>query len=186
MSKFIFVRHGQSDGNANGYIANPDTKLTAVGRQQARETAAKVKGKGITKVVCSPMLRAQQTAEVIASELSIDLTHIHVIDDLHERGLGQVEGKPKDHDSEWYLTNDETDLGIESRADLINRMRSCLGELDSLAINETVLAVGHAISGYFLLEVAEGKTRFEDFNPAKELLNADFVEIDVSRHEIYM
>lgn len=34
MSMFIFVRHGQSDGNANGYIANADTKLTEVMSRQ--------------------------------------------------------------------------------------------------------------------------------------------------------
>lgn len=184
MSKFIFVRHGQSDGNANGYIANADTKLTEVGIEQAKATAMKVKDKAITKIVCSPMIRAQQTAETIAAELGIDLEHIEIIEELRERGLGEVEGKPKDHDSEWYLTNNETSLGIESREELIKRMQTCLDKLSNLAENETVLAVGHAISGYYLAEVAEGKTKSEDFGPPQELLNADFIEIDLEHHKL--
>jgi broad specificity phosphatase PhoE len=179
MSKFIFVRHGQSDGNANGYIANVDTKLTEAGIFQAKATAMKIKDKSITKIVCSPMVRAQQTAEAIAAELGLDLAHIEVIQELRERGLGEVEGKLKDHDSEWYLTNNETDLGIESREKLIKRMRACLDKLSDIAESENVLAVGHAISGYYLAEVAEGKNKFENFSSAQEILNADFIEIDL-------
>lgn len=177
MSKFIFVRHGQSEGNAGGYIATADTKLTAIGVEQAKATAEKVRNKGITKIVCSPMIRAQQTAETIAAELGIDVAHIEIIDDLHERGLGKTEGEPKTHDSEWYLTNNETSLGIESREELIARMSLCLEKLKELSEGATLLAVGHAIAGYYLVEVAEGKRKFEEFGPAKELLNADYVEV---------
>jgi broad specificity phosphatase PhoE len=184
MHKFIFVRHGQSDGNANGYIASADTKLTEVGVEQAKATAMKVKDKGITKIVCSPMIRAQQTAETIAAELGIDLAHIEVLQELRERGLGEVEGKPKDHDSEWYLTNNETNLGIESREDLIKRMHAALDKLANLPETDNVLAIGHAISGYYLAEVAAGKAKYEDFGPAQELLNAGFVEIDPSHHKL--
>ena len=130
------------------------------------------------------MIRAQQTAETIAAELGIDIAHIEIIEELRERGLGEVEGKPKKHDSEWYLTNNETNLGIESREELIKRMGTCLDKLGALAEAENILAVGHAISGYYLAEVAEGKAKFEDFGPAQELLNADFVEIDLSQHKL--
>jgi broad specificity phosphatase PhoE len=184
MNTLIFVRHGQSEGNANGYIAKADTILTEAGIAQAKATATKLKSKGITKIVCSPMIRAQQTAEAIAAELGIDLAHVEVIEDLRERGLGQVEGAPKNHDSAWHLTNDEVDLGIESRNDLISRMRGCLDKLKRLAETEKVLAVGHAIAGYYLVEVAEGKTDFKDFRPPQELLNADFVEIDLDTHKL--
>lgn len=184
MGKLIFVRHGQSDGNAKNYIGTADTRLTDVGIEQAKATALKVKDQGITKIVCSPLLRAQQTAETIAAELGIDLTRIAVIPELRERGLGNLEGGPKDHASEWYLTNNETALGVESREDLITRMRACLAKLGELAKTENVLAVSHAIAGYYLAEVAEGKTRFEDFGPAQELLNADFVELDLKHHKL--
>jgi broad specificity phosphatase PhoE len=184
MSTLIFVRHGQSDGNAKGYIADADTKLTELGIEQAKATAAKVKDKRITKIVCSPMIRAQQTAETIAAELGIDLAQIEILPELRERGLGKVEGGPKDHDSEWYLTNNEVGLGVEPREDLIRRMQGCLDKLADLAKTNNVLAAGHAIAGYYLAEVAEGKTRFEDFGPPQELLNADFIELDPEQHKL--
>lgn len=184
MIKIIFVRHGQSEGNANGFIADATAKLTEVGAEQARATALKVKDKGITKIVCSPMIRAQQTAETIAAELGIDLEHIEVIPELKERGLGAIEGKPKAHESEWYFTNNQVNLGVEDQNELIKRMRSCLEKLHEIAQTENVLAVGHAISGYYLAEVAKGKTKLDDFDPAQELLNADFIEIDLEHQRL--
>lgn len=176
MSNIIFARHGQSDGNANGYIAKADTMLTGAGVAQAKETGSKLKDKGITKIVCSPMIRAKQTAEVIATVLGIDVRHIEILSELRERGFGQVEGKPKEHESEWYFTTDDSSLGIESREDLTVRMRDCLNKLSSYPENDVILAVGHAVSGYYLAEVADGKAVFKEFRPPQELLNADFIE----------
>lgn len=106
MIDFIFVRHGQSKANAEKVIADANSPLTEAGIEQARKTGMEVKDKEITLIVCSPYLRAQQTAETIAGELGIDLAHIKIMDELQERGLGVLEDNPKTQDGLWYFTDE--------------------------------------------------------------------------------
>ncbi len=175
MSNFIFVRHGESQANAQKRIAKPDSPLTEKGKQQAQKTASELINKKITKILCSPFLRAQQTAEIIASELGIPIDHIQVIDELQERRFLSREGKPKDHESEWYYTTEEDDA--EPRIDLYNRMKTALSKIHEASGDGTVLVVGHACSGFYLLEIASGKNHFDDFKEAKQMDNADFIEM---------
>jgi len=67
-----FVRHGESESNVNqkmggmwAFEVDVDSPLTEVGREQARETAEKLKGKKIDVVVTSGLVRAKDTAEII-------------------------------------------------------------------------------------------------------------------------
>lgn len=178
MVSFIFVRHGQSQANADGIIADSRPPLTDQGIEQARKTGMEVKGLGITMIITSPYLRAQQTAETIAGEIGIDLTHIRVIDELAERGLGILEDKPKEHDGLWYFT-DEKSEGIESRADLISRMKNCLEIIKDLSKTNKVLVTGHSISGFYLMQVAKGKTTVDQMDSPALMSNADYVEVEI-------
>jgi broad specificity phosphatase PhoE len=182
MSKFIFVRHGQSVGNAEGYIATAETKLSELGIKQARETAKKLQKYKIDTILCSPMIRAQQTAETIAAEIGIDIAHIQIIEELRERYQGELEGKPKQHQSHWYYALD-TELHVESQHDLVDRMTIAIGKINKLATNgKRILIVGHAISGYYLIELASGRTKVDDFEPPEEVLNAAIVEVEITKN----
>ncbi len=178
MSKFIFVRHGQSQANADGILADENPPLTEEGLRQARKTGYDLKDKGIKTIVCSPFLRAQQTAETIAGEIGIDIKHIKIIEELHERRLGRLEGTKKTHDSKWYETTYGED-GMEIRPVIIKRMQKCLEKIKQESKNGLVLAVGHGGSGFYLLQVAKGKTRFEDFDTHSGISNAEFIEVEI-------
>lgn len=179
MTSFIFVRHGQSEANANGIIADAHPPLTEEGIGQARRTADEIRGLGVTKVVCSPYLRAQQTAETIAGELGIELKDIEILDDLKERGLGVLEAKPREHEGIWYFADDESE-GIEKRVDLYERMKRCLDQLIKRAEGEKLLVVGHSVSGFYLLQAAARKASVNDFDELSMMKNADFVEVEVT------
>jgi broad specificity phosphatase PhoE len=173
---FIFVRHGQSLANANTIIADRQSPLTEMGIEQARKTAEEIRDLGITRIVCSPFLRAQQTAETIAGELGIDLAHIQIIDDLRERYQGSLENNPREHEGIWYFT-DDTSEGIEPRTELLARMIQCASTLKELAQAETLLVVGHAISGFYLAQAVAGKTSLDQLDPVNLMNNADYVEL---------
>jgi broad specificity phosphatase PhoE len=175
--KFIFVRHGQSQANADGIIADSSSPLTEAGIEQARKTANEVREFGITAIACSPYLRAQQTAETIAGELGIDIAHITIIDELQERGLGVLENRPKEYEGTWYFTDDSSE-GIEPRTALLRRMTECVGIIAKLGESQQVLVVGHAISGFYLMQVAAKKTSLEAFDSPSQMSNADFVEVN--------
>lgn len=162
-------------------IGEPGTPLAEEGLEQARLTGQDLSKENVTVIACSPFIRTQQTAEIVAGELGIPLKNIIVIDELHERRMGSLEGKFKQHETSFFYEND-TAFGFEPRNDLINRMRTALGRIRSIAEKSkgTVAVVGHATSGFYLLQIAKGKTRFEDFEPVNQMDNAEFTEIELS------
>lgn len=87
---FFFLRHGQTDWNAQGRIqGHTDLPLNATGVAQARAAAARLAGQGIDCVVSSPLARAHSTAGFVAERLRLP---IHLDDDLKERSFGAFEG----------------------------------------------------------------------------------------------
>ena len=180
MSVFYFVRHGQSEANAAGIIADETPALTMQGVEQARSVGMALQDKGIKAVVCSPYLRARQTAQIIADQLGLTADHIIVINELRERGLGDKEGGPKDEASDWYFEADNTH-GIEPRLDVLERMYRCVTgiELIMTKLNGPVVVVGHAVSGFYLLQAAKGITIPELMDKPSELGNAEFMTVNL-------
>lgn len=179
--KILFVRHGKSSANEQGLVGTPDAKLVEEGLAQAKKTGEDLKNESVSTIVCSPFIRAQQTAEIIAGELGIPLNEIIVLEELGERRMGKLEGKLKEHATEFFYEND-TEHGFESQKDLIARMGVALEKITAIAekAKGTTLVVGHATSGFYLLQVAKGKKRFEDFEPVSQLNNSEFTEVKLA------
>ncbi len=130
--KILFVRHGKSLANADGTVGTPETKLAEAGLEEARITGQDLRALNVTKILASPFIRAQQTAEIIAGEIGIPVSEIEIIDDFFERRMGDLEGKPKDKPTEYFYVND-TENGFESQADLIARMQRALMQIKQIA-----------------------------------------------------
>jgi broad specificity phosphatase PhoE len=66
--RLYFVRHGESEANVLHVISNRETPhgLTPLGRQQASTLANSLRNVPITTIFSSPILRARQTAEILA------------------------------------------------------------------------------------------------------------------------
>lgn len=175
--KFYFVRHGESVANSQNQIATFESPLTEKGLEQARKTGRELKNKGITKIVCSPFIRTQQTAEIIAAELGISVDHIEIVSELQERRFGKKEGTPKEHPSEFYYTYEG--LEIEPRTKLLTRVQTALDTIRKMSEHDVVLAVGHGCSGFYMLQVAKGNDHLEKFEDAHQMSNADFIEVEI-------
>jgi uncharacterized phosphatase len=179
--RILFVRHGKSIANAAAVVGTPDTPLADDGLEQARITGQDLRSENVTKIVCSPFIRAQQTAEIIAGELGIGLDDIKIIPDFYERRMGDLEGKPKQHDTSYFYDNDKEN-GFEPQQDLIQRVSRALSQIKQIAINTngTVVAVGHATSGFYFLQVAKGKKTYSEFEPFSQMGNAEFIEVEIA------
>lgn len=75
----ILVRHGQSEFNVVFNTTRqdpgiPDAKLTATGKEQAREAAEVLAGERLSRIVASPYTRTLETAEIIADRLGLPIT----------------------------------------------------------------------------------------------------------------
>jgi len=67
MVKLILIRHGQSEWNAIGrWQGQADPPLDETGRRQARQTARALRAQQLGALVSSDLLRARETAEIIA------------------------------------------------------------------------------------------------------------------------
>ncbi len=131
----LLMRHGQTTYNATGRMqGHLDTELSGVGYSQARAAADLLEGKGITAIVSSDLIRARETAEIIARGLGLEVT---VDKRLRETHLGEWQGMTSAevdeqfpgaralwrHDPTWAPPQGE------SRVDVANRARPVIDEL---------------------------------------------------------
>lgn len=72
---FYFVRHGETDWNKinKALCSQDDISLNETGLIQAANAAKKINSLGITKIYSSPLLRAEQTAQIINERLRLHL-----------------------------------------------------------------------------------------------------------------
>ncbi len=71
-----FLRHGESVGNAEArWQGQSDFPLTDTGRAQARALAERWKreNQNFDLAIASPLLRAKETAEIVASALNLPI-----------------------------------------------------------------------------------------------------------------
>ena len=67
MTRFIFVRHGQSIGNLTGrFLGQYDGALTDLGRRQAERAAEFLRDERIDEAFASDLSRAYETGKIIA------------------------------------------------------------------------------------------------------------------------
>ncbi|HSM88059.1 MAG TPA: histidine phosphatase family protein [Candidatus Limnocylindrales bacterium] len=93
---FILVRHGESQSNRDRHFAaSGEVPITELGRRQAREAAGQIAVNfRPRRVISSTFRRARQSAEILAAALQLP---VEVVEDLHERDLGCLKGRPWEH-----------------------------------------------------------------------------------------
>lgn len=91
MTLLTVVRHGQTNWNLDRRIqGSTDIPLNDTGRADARRAAAVLAGSGYDAVYASPLMRARETAQIIADELA--LPEPLLTRGMREREFGEGEG----------------------------------------------------------------------------------------------
>jgi broad specificity phosphatase PhoE len=88
---FIFVRHGETDGNKNKIFQRADQPLNAAGLAQAKAARAILERERLDYIRASSMDRAFVTATIIGEPHGLAP---HPVDDLRERWFGDLVGTP--------------------------------------------------------------------------------------------
>ncbi|WP_018132201.1 histidine phosphatase family protein [Effusibacillus pohliae] len=97
MTRLILIRHGMTDDNLQYRLSGwTDTPLNEAGIRQAECVADCLQhrvrqGKPIHAIYASPLLRAAQTAEIIAERLGLSVLYR---DGLKEMNFGKFDGQP--------------------------------------------------------------------------------------------
>ncbi len=90
--EIILIRHGQSTANATGvWQGQLDYPLSEEGRRQAAAAGRALRGANIHGIYASPLLRAFETAGIVARETGFS-DEVVPVPDLTERGGGVLEG----------------------------------------------------------------------------------------------
>ena len=142
MATWVFVRHGQSEANAAGWLSgHRDVRLTALGRSQAQAAADSLRPYSFEAAWSSDLQRAADTARILLGNRRLALQQ-HPC--FRERNLGVYEGQLKeelraDGRMDCLLQWDGKPQGGESHRDLALRALPVLVTLP----NVPTLLVSH-------------------------------------------
>ncbi|MCO6510614.1 MAG: histidine phosphatase family protein [Aridibacter famidurans] len=100
VTRLYLIRHGQSDGNAEGrFGGHSPTPLSDLGRKQAELTARALQQENIDHIYSSDLLRAVQTAEPLSELLGVEINKTSA---FRERNVGVLEGLTFEESKQRY------------------------------------------------------------------------------------
>lgn len=173
-----FVRHGQTDDNANGNLLTgwSATPLNEKGFSQAKETAEKLKDIKFDICFCSPLLRTRQTLdEIIKYHKNLNVIYD---DRLKERDYGEITGQPANicKFRRWNA-NDEIPYKMETIPEMFDRIASFYNDLKRNYMGKNILIVAHSGVGRMTHFYFNGKPQDNDYSNF-EIGNAKVMEIE--------
>jgi broad specificity phosphatase PhoE len=152
MKTIYFIRHAQSEANLKGILASrQDYPLSEEGRQEAVVIASEFKDIAkIDRIFCSPLIRAQQTAQPIAEVFGLG---VETDERITEQNLGVFSGMTyaelddcpdymHDRSKRWEWIPEG---GGESYEMIANRLEPFFQSLESLE-GDRILFVTHAVT----------------------------------------
>lgn len=152
MKTIYFIRHAQSEANEKDILASrQDFPLTEKGRSDAEAIAAELREIAqLDRIVCSPLLRAQQTAAPIAEAFGLE---VETDERITEQELGVFSGMTyaeldecpdymHDRTRRWQWIPEG---GGESYEMIAQRLDPFFKDLDKMADN-SILFVTHAVT----------------------------------------
>ena len=147
------VRHGQTDWNLEGrYQGQADTPLNQTGLEEASQAAALLAGRPLCAIYSSDLLRARQTAEIIAR---VTGEQVRLDPRLREVYLGEWEGRlfseiraryPAEIQERELHPVDSRPPGGETLAELWQRVRQVVAEIAARHPGEEVVLVSHGLT----------------------------------------
>lgn len=171
--RVLMLRHAQSVSNAQKEAASlSDEKgdmLTDRGHEQARSAAAALADREITRLISSPMRRAQQTAAPIAEALGLEIeTDSEIYELREEEGYGELapEEQKLRRWSEWMAEHADDPAyappGADSFAGMRERTRAFRARMESEEGSPLVITHGIFLR-FLLIDILLG----DQFGPAE-------------------
>ncbi len=147
----FFVRHGQTEHNVKGLIqGHSDSALTAEGKKECHRLKNRFKKVRIEAIYSSDLLRAKETARIIALPHRLNVVFNAA---LRERNYGGIEGKHWTildiiHKDLVKLTDQERHSFrahplAESNKDVIDRLLPFVKGIAKKHLGEKVILVSH-------------------------------------------
>jgi broad specificity phosphatase PhoE len=141
MTRILLARHGETDWNReHRWQGQSDTPLNDTGRKQARALAEELAGEPLDAVYSSDLIRAHETARVVAEQRGLDVVAIR---DLRERSFGSLEGLTTDEIQARYPGIELPWSDGETREAMAERVLGALKRIAETHPDAHVLVVSH-------------------------------------------
>lgn len=178
--KIFYVRHGQTDWNLARRMQGGQTErpLNETGIKQAKESKKELENVKYDIVICSPMERAKQTAEIINQGRNMPI----IIDErLRERKLGELEGNQITEECEKQIWDYKFNINIEGGEDLRQfeeRILNFITEIKEKYAEKTVLIVAHGGIAKVLKAYLYGKPKSQNLDEIT-MKNCEIIEAEI-------
>ncbi|RFS20463.1 histidine phosphatase family protein [Chitinophaga silvatica] len=172
MTEIAIIRHGTTSWNKAGRLQGySDIPLDEEGIAQAMKLGQRLSSENWDLIFSSHLIRARQTAAIIAQELKLN----SVIEDkrIGEAGGGLIEGTTEEERlSKWGANWKQLDLGMEPRESVVNRGLSFLQEISAENKGKKIVLVTH---GSFIRQLLD--TIVPALNPTPAMKNTSFTRL---------
>jgi broad specificity phosphatase PhoE len=137
------LRHAETEWSRNGkHTGRTDIPLTEAGREAARKLGERLRGQDFDLILCSPLSRARETAQLAGLVCS------GVRDDLLEWDYGEYEGlttpEIRKELPRWFLWHDGAPGG-ELPHDVAARCDRVIAEVRAVEGKVALVAHGHIL-----------------------------------------
>jgi broad specificity phosphatase PhoE len=148
VTTIFLARHGESDWNAaNRFQGHSDRPLTDLGRRQAEALADAVRGANVEAIYSSPLMRALETARIVAARTGLEVMED---DDLREVDTGGWSGLSREEVQQRFPEGFERWISGgagwedgESYEDMAERTLGAVGRIAEAHPGGRVLVVSH-------------------------------------------
>ena len=174
--EILLVRHGQDQDNEKNIMnGRRDNPLTKLGREEAAQARDRITKEKLTTIYCSPLMRAKETAEIIAKPFGL---MPQTDSRLMERDFGILTGKSNKELLEYCKNIIKTDnnlyvldgQGVERFQEVLRRAKSFIRDVAEKHQGETIVVVCHNDIAK-MIQAAVWKREIEDV-----LKNTPFLE----------
>ena len=175
-TRLLLARHGETEWNRTGrFQGHADPPLSEIGREQAAALAERLAGNGIRAIYTSDLLRASETAQLVATRLGLEVVEeagLREIDVGSWSGLTRDEIASSDPEGFERWLGGEIGHDGETREQLTDRVVAAVERIAHAHAGVTVLVVSHGGAIRALRRHAAG-------DPGEVLENCGTVTVDL-------
>ncbi len=144
---YFMMRHGEATHNIENVLSSDEDKahpLTETGKKQVEKTAKSLAKEKIDLIIHSPLLRAKETAEMVAEATGAD-----ILEDkrLSEEKFGDLSGKPWTEFAKIFTSFEERMYkkydGAETLVEIRRRVGEFLYDIEKKYSGKKILIVSH-------------------------------------------
>jgi broad specificity phosphatase PhoE len=184
VTTILLARHGETDWNRDGrFQGHADPPLNAAGRRQAVELSAALAREQLAAVYSSPLRRAVETAEVIATAHGFEPVPVNALREVDVgawQGLtsAEVEKRFPEQHARWLHYGQGWEDG-ETYEQMGERVVAALLDLAAAHDGNRILAVTHGGPIRAAIAFADGTSHADARRRGPTIANVYLVEVTV-------